>query len=266
MKNNIYGTPKATLIAVPLPLETKTYKPVSHERLIDLTLEGLHTAGLTLTKESYTSTNYGNVANASYEIGNIDDDEMSLCISWRNSYDKSMSLSFIIGALVKVCGNGMMKSQGLGFFKQKHWGAIQTLTPNTISEYLKGAGEMFQQLQMEREHMKEIELTRTTQAELIGRMFIEEQFIKSTQLNVVKHELQHPTHNYGDPNSLWSLYQYTTFAMREDHPSLMIQDHLDAHKFFSTQFSEEVTPLILPVKERSPYVQLSIFEDPSYVD
>ncbi len=268
MKTEIYTTLKRDLISTPVPEQTKTYKPVSHGQLIDLTLEGLQKAGLTLSKETYSSASHGQVANGNYIIGNVDDDEMHLMISWRNSYNKTLPLMFLLGAMVKVCGNGMMKSQELGYFKQKHWGAIQTLTPHAIVEYLKGAGEMFMQLQKEREEMKQIELTKRVQAEIIGRMCIEEQFIQSTQLNIVKRELARPTHDYGDQNSLWSLYQYTTFAMREDHPSLRLQNHIDAHKFFTNEAGTlipKVAPLMFP-KIKSPYVQLSIFEDAQYAE
>ena len=34
-------------------------------------------------------------------------------------------------------------------------------------------------------------------------------------------ELEAPTHDYGAPDSLWELYNYTTFAMKESHPSIL---------------------------------------------
>ena len=80
--------------------------------------------------------------------------------------------------------------------------------------------------------MKTIQLDRRAQAELIGRMIIEEEFIESTQLNIIRRELDNPTHNYGAPDSLWELYQFTTFSMKEMHPSLWMGNHIGAHSFF----------------------------------
>ena len=232
---NVYAVAKSVLINAPVPESTRTYKSFSNQQLIDNTLEGIHQAGFTLDKEFYSSAKEGLVANGRYTIKDVADDEMQLQITWRNSYNKTLPLTFSIGAMILVCSNGMQKSMGMGSFKKKHQGEIQSYTPTAISEYIKGSQEIFKQMQIEREQMKQIALSRTLQADIIGRMFIEAEFIKSTQLNIIKRELDNPTHSYGDPNSLWSLYQYTTFAMREIHPSLYLQDHIDAHNFFTTQ-------------------------------
>jgi hypothetical protein len=228
-------TTKDLLLSTPIALETRTYKPVSHKQLVDLTLEGINKAGFELDKEIYSSAKEGNVAIGRYTIKDVADTEMQLQLTWRNSYDKSLPLVFSLGVSIKVCNNGLHKSLGMGSFKKKHQGEIQSFTPQAISQYIQGASNIFEQIQKERDQMKEISLTRTMQAEIVGKMFIEAEFIKSTQLNIIKRELDNPTYNYGDANSLWSLYQYTTFAMREIHPSLYLQDHLDAHKFFTSQ-------------------------------
>jgi hypothetical protein len=156
---------------------------------------------------------------------------MQLQIGWQNSYDKSLSLKFAIGTRIFICENGCV-SGDYGAFKHKHVGEIQTFTPQAITDYILDAGEAFTRMQSERESMKQIVLDRRAQAELIGRMIIDEQFIESTQLNIIKRELEKPTHNYGAENSLWELYQFTTFSMKEIHPSLWMNNHIDAHSFF----------------------------------
>lgn len=226
-----YNTAKATLIATPLPQQTRTYKPVSHEQLIDLTLESIHQAGFKLSREFYTSAREGNIANGRFTIQNVADTEMQLQIGWQNSYDKTMTLKFAIGTRIFICENGCV-SGDFGAFKKKHVGEIQTFAPATIIEYIKKSGEAFKRIQSERDAMKQIEITPRAQAELIGRMIIEEKFIESTQLNIIRKELKAPTFDYNCPNSLWELYNYTTFAMKEVHPSLWMQNHIDAHKFF----------------------------------
>lgn len=253
-----YNTAKGALLAAPLPQQTKTYKPVSHEQLMDLTLESIHQAGFTLDQELYTSAREGKVANGKFTIKNIADTEMQLQIGWQNSYDKSLSLKFAIGTKIFICANGCV-SGDYGAFKKKHVGEIQTFTPQAITEYIKHAGDAFTKMQLEREIMKNIELDRRTQAELIGRMIIEEKFIESTQLNIIRKELEHPTHNYGAENSLWELYQFTTYSMKEVHPSLWMNNHIDAHKFFTQEanivFPAEEQEFIVPV-----FNQLELFE------
>ena len=247
-----YESAKSILINAEIPQQTRTYKPVSHERLIDLTLESIHQSGFELATESYSSARNGNVANGKFAIKNVADSEMQLQIGWQNSYDKSLSLKFAIGTKIFICSNGCV-SGDYGAFKKKHQGEIQEFTPQAITEYIQRAGDAFQRMQAERDAMKSIDVTRRVQAELIGRMIVEEQFIESTQLNIIRKELESPTHDYGASGSLWELYQFTTFSMKEVHPTLWMDNHIDAHNFFTGAAGIEITPL------RTPARQLELF-------
>jgi hypothetical protein len=247
-----YNTARGTLLAAPVPQQTRTYKPVSHLELMDLTLESIHQAGFTLDQELYTSARDGKVANGKFTIKNVADTEMQLQIGWQNSYDKSLSLKFAIGTKIFICSNGCV-SGDYGAFKKKHVGEIQTFTPQAITDYIMDAGEAFTRMQKERDIMKTIQLDRRAQAELIGRMIIEEQFIESTQLNIIRKELDKPTHDYSAENSLWELYQFTTFSMKEVHPSLWMGNHIDAHAFFLDAAGIVSKPI------HKPAVQLELF-------
>jgi len=249
-----YLTAKDILLTADIPQETKTYKPVTHQQLMDLTLESIHSAGFELESEVYSAARDGNVANGRYVIKNVADSEMQLQIGWQNSYDKSMSLKFAIGTRIIVCSNGMV-SGDYGAFKKAHKGEIQTFTPNAITEYIKQAGDAFTRIQNEREAMKNMEITKRTAAELIGRMIIEESIIESTQLNIIRGELEKPSFDYGAPGSLWELYQHTTFAMKEVHPSLWMRNHINAHSFFVNAAGINVPT---PVVEEIPFTQLEM--------
>jgi hypothetical protein len=227
----MYNTTKQTLLNAPVPQQTRTYKPVSHVQLMDLTMQGIEKAGFTLDREMYSAARDGAIANGRFTIRNVMDKEMQLEVGWQNSYDKSLTLKFAIGTRIMVCQNGCVFGD-YGAFKKKHVGEIQTFAPHAITEYIKGAGEVFRKMQEQRDRMKEIEVSRRTQAELIGRMMLEEQFIQSTQLNIISRELNNPTFDYGAPGSMWELYQFTTQAMRETHPSLWMDNHIKAHNFF----------------------------------
>jgi hypothetical protein len=230
-KTETYSVTKQMLLNAAVPQQTRTYKPVSHQQLMDLTLEGIHNAGFKLDKELYSSARNGNIANGRFTISNVMDSEMQLEVGWQNSYDKSLTLKFAIGTRIFICQNGSV-SGDYGAFKKKHVGDVQVFTPSAISEYIKSAGDAFQRMQKERDAMKQVEITKRTKAELIGRMLIEESFIHSTQMNIIANELQNPTHDYGAPDSMWELYNFTTFAMKEIHPTLWMKNHIKAHEFF----------------------------------
>ena len=243
MTQTTFATSKAMILNAPIPEETRTYKPVSHEQLIDLTLNGIHQAGFVLGQEDYSAAMNGRVATGRFTIQSIADSEMQLEVGWQNSYDKSLTLKFAIGTRIMVCQNGCV-SGDMGAFKRKHVGEIQTFTPSAIAEYIKGAGETFERIQMERECMKNINVTKRTCAELVGRMMIEESFIASTQLNIINEELKKPTFDYGADGSLWELYQHTTYAMKQVHPTYFMSNHIKAHKFFN-EIAEESRPALI---------------------
>lgn len=254
-----YSSTKQQLILAELPKQTSTYKPIPHEQLIDLTLNGISNAGFALDREIYSSASNGNIANGKFTISNVADSEMQLQVGWQNSYNKTLTLKFAIGTRIMICENGCV-SGDYGAFKKKHVGQIQTFTPQAISDYIKAAGDAFAQLQRERETMKQIEITKRTKAELIGRMLLDESFIQSTQMNIISREIKHPTHDYNAPDSLWELYNYTTFSMKEVHPSLWMDSHIQAHNFFVNESGILVSPMneIFEAPEEEMFQQLEL--------
>ena len=261
-----YSTTKYFLTGTELPKETRTYKPVSHGQLIDLTLESIDKAGFMLDSEKYSAARDGNIANGRFTISNIADKEMQLQIGWQNSYDKSLSLKFAIGTQIIVCQNGMV-SGDYGAFKKKHQGDVQEFTPSAIIEYIKAAGDGFRKMQDERELMKHVQIDARVTAELVGRMILEKEFIESTQLNIIKRELKNPTFDYGAPESLWELYQHTTYSMKEVHPTLWMGNHVDAHEFFVTASGEiKGKSVNISFEESTVRRQLTIFDQIAEAD
>ena len=102
----MYNVTKDILLNAEIPQQTRTYKPVTHGELIDLTLNGIEKAGFKLDKELYSTARDGSIANGRFTISNVMDSEMQLEVGWQNSYDKSLSLKFAIGTRIMICQNG----------------------------------------------------------------------------------------------------------------------------------------------------------------
>lgn len=257
---NTYVTTKQQLMAAQVPQETRTYKPITHGELIDLTMNSIVGAGFKLDSESYTSAADHNIATGRFTLSNVKDSEMQIVIAWQNSYNKMISLKFAIGAHVFICSNGCVHGD-MGAFKKKHTGSVQEFAPKTITEYIKSAGDVFQQMQKERDEMKKIELDIRTKAQLVGRMFLEEEFLTTTQLNVIKREIAVPSYDYKAENSLWELYNHTTHSLKELHPTLWMKNHIEAHKFFVKEANIIVnTPTQNKVDYHISPNQLDMFE------
>ena len=222
---------KHQLLNTPIPEQTRTYKPISHKELIDLTLESIHQSGFKVEKEKYSSAKDGNVANGKYVIENVKDSEMQLQIAWQNSYDKSLTLKFALGVNIMICENGCV-SGDFGSFKKKHVGDIQTFTPDAITEYIKRSGEVFEIMQRDKNQLKRIQINDKLSAAVLGRLFFNEDVITSSQMNIIKDQIKNPTYDYNSPGSAWELYNHVTYAMRSTHPSYWIDKHKDLHNFF----------------------------------
>lgn len=267
MEPKTYSTTKQLLLSATLPESTRTYKCIPHQQVIDCTLEAIDKAGLVLSSETYSSAKDGKIATGKYTIKSVADNEMQLQIAWLNSYNKTKRLTYGIGAQVFICQNGMV-SADMGFFKKKHQGGIQEFTPLAIVEYVKQAEEVFKRLQDEREKMKQVQLTKRVIAELLGRAVVEEEFITTTQLNIVKREMEHPTHDYGAPNTMWEVYNFCSYAMKELHPSLWMGSHLKAHSFFTTEAGIIVPSKQILVMNDGQEVapnQVTMYEVPGFV-
>ena len=59
MTDNTYSMAKGLLINAELPQQTRTYKPISHQQLMDLTLESIYQAGFELDNETYSGARDG---------------------------------------------------------------------------------------------------------------------------------------------------------------------------------------------------------------
>jgi hypothetical protein len=258
MTDSTYSMTKGILLNAELPQQTRTYKPISHQQLMDLTLESIYQAGFELDQETYSGAKDGQIGNGRYTIKNIADSEMQLQIGWQNSYDKSLSLKFAIGTRIFICQNGCV-SGDFGTFKKKHKGDVQEFAPSAITEYIKRSGDVFTKMQKDRENMKQIEVSKRTSAELIGRMYLEEEIIQNTQLNIIKREMDNPSFDYGATGSMWELYNHTTLAMKELHPSLWMNSHMKAHSFFVNESGIIVPSSEIDVPAPGELSQLELF-------
>ena len=60
-------------------------------------------------------------------------------------------------------------------------------------------------------------------------MFINDNLITSTQLNIIKKEILY-SENFIDP-TLWSFYNHCTEALKVAHPAEVLQSHIKLHDY-----------------------------------
>tara|TARA_R100001463_G_scaffold19673_5_gene48356 strand:- start:6662 stop:7552 length:891 start_codon:yes stop_codon:yes gene_type:complete len=243
-----YTKPKETtrsyLENVPLPNHGKSYTVVSHKSVIDNTLQLLASSGFTIQKEIYRANMNANVAQGIYHIypSQTNDEqiknetELGMMFAWTNSYDKSTRFQCAIGAYVMVCYNGMVAGDMMNF-KRKHTGSADYDVKVHMADQIKNGEKYYKRILDDKEMLRQTDLSLCSQAELIGRLFVEEDMLDSQQMTCVKAELNKPSYDYSvdSDKSAWAFYNHVTHALKKAHPRDWLQDQQNFHDFMMVE-------------------------------
>lgn len=219
-----------------LPNHGKTYTVIPHGYIIDETRRELQAAGFEVSNEIYKTNLNGEVAQGIYHLNYGSDSDMGLMFAWSNSYNKMMKFKCAVGAQVFICMNGVV-SGDLSNYARKHTGnALQEAT-DTIRHQIANARTFYDQLVKDKELLKDITLTRSEQAAIVGQLLIEQDILTLSQVGIVKREIETPTYTYNaTADSAWTLYNHVTLALKDSHPMSYLKDHQKLHSFFIDQF------------------------------
>lgn len=233
---------KNYLMQAPLPTHGGRYSVIPHTDVIRNVVKTINNNGFEIERELYRSSLDAQVATGIYHIKSNLDDEMSMMFAWVNSYNKTKRFRCAVGSYVTVCMNGMI-SGDLKSYGRKHTGSADVEYSQVIKDQLSQLSKHHKQLVNDKNSMKEITVSKKRQAELLGQLFISENIITSTQLSEVKEQMVKPSYDYGTPeDSLWTLYNHVTHAVKGTHPSLWIDRLKDIHTFFTQEYASYMRP------------------------
>ena len=227
---------------IPLPEKTATYTPVPHGELIQKTAE--LTEKLLPRNYQFSNSQYGIARNGNQMFGyhtyhdtNSADEKQSLSIGFRNSYDKSMSVGFVMGEQLLICSNLMF----LGDVKvlKKHTGEVNEKLMVLLFQMIEGVEGKRAALKSFRKRLWETPMSTNQAYKRLGELYGYD-IIHARQLPVVKQEWKKPTFDYGVEGTAWNLYQACTHAMKTAPPSTVLQRHTKLHKMFSGGSLKEV--------------------------
>lgn len=223
------------LVTIKVPEITNTYVPISYKEMIDSTMELLDKEGLKVNSRRYSTNKTRTQVIAYYGIEG-DNEQFGKQLAWRNSYDRSMSVAFTSGANVWICGNGCVSGDMV--FKKKHVGDVKVELEEAIKEQIGSIQETYDRMLTDFERLQHHPLSFKEMAEVCGRMFIEEQVITPNQLSKLRKELLKPTFDYGyegydfNNNDAYSLYQHSTYILKDAHPYMNARQLYKLHSFF----------------------------------
>jgi hypothetical protein len=242
-----YNKPKETtrnyLENAPLPNHGKSYTVISHKQVIDNTKQLLQDSGFIIQKELYRANMNANVAQGIYHILPIntvdptilEEKELGMMFAWTNSYDKSTRFQCAIGAYVMVCHNGMVAGDMMNF-RRKHTGSADHDIRMQISNQIKNGEKYYKRILNDRDAMRNTELSLQQQAEIAGRLYINEDILDASQMSCVKAELEKPTYDYQcDQENAWTFYNHVTHALKKAHPRDWLSDSQNFHDFMTAK-------------------------------
>jgi hypothetical protein len=229
--------------SVQIPEQTKTYTPVSHGDVIDELRRCLLERNLVSFKERYTTAKNGQEVFGSWMLKGINDPielvqagDQVLNISFVNSYNKHLKLSLVPGIATVICSNGMMDRSAVAIFDRKHTGDIQLEFPIFIQNSIADLETLYNKVVGQFTKLKEVQLNKKLMSELAGRLFIEHDIITSEQMGILKREIEKPSFIQFTPENAYSMYQHVTYALRNSHPSEIIEKYINTHEFFEQEF------------------------------
>jgi hypothetical protein len=253
-----------------LPERTDSYTPIHHSTFISELNDELSNNGFRVgNNRVYTNEDgrkligFVDVHNANTPIN--EERDVNMMIGYRNSYDKSMTIGLASGASVIICGNGVIMGDSLVFVR-KHTGRVDQLLRDKIKEVVQGLESSFGRTNIEINIMKDFSLTRVQKAELLGRMYFDEELLTPTQLTVVKNELNESEHFRG--NTLWDLYNNVTEALKSSPPMRHISDHVHLHTFMAqvAGIVPRPVPIVVAMPALEPEVTVAEEMDENIVE
>lgn len=235
MRETIIGTALERAMRAPIPAMTSTYSPIAHSEFLSELRHKLGENNYEIKGQRLFVNGSGTKLVGFYDVQESgvvapDDFGFRMSIGFKNSYDKSMTATLVVGATVIICSNGMI-SGDLITFRRKHTGSVLEELREKMQQGVLSMNASFARLVTDADIMRNYELTMRQKSEILGVMYFEKEIVTPTQLSIVKKELIGSESFRG--NTLWDLYNNVTVALKKSHPLRYVEDHIRLHDFMS---------------------------------
>lgn len=224
---------------IPVPVSAiymKGYQAVPHIEVVNNIKEKLDIKGIGVQKEVYKVNKLGNQLYGSILTDMRLDDDLGGGIHFINSYDKSKKLQILSGSVVFICSNGMVRMKEISKQSRKHVGSVNEELITMVDNSINSLEEEYKYFIEAKNNLRNIIISPKTKAELIGRLFIEQDLLTTVQASMLKTNFNKKEGNFLD-NTGWDFYNNVTEVLKLSHPSDYLQNHTDFHNFVINEFN-----------------------------
>lgn len=231
------GAESATMneiIAIPLPLKTRTYQPVPHEQLATMLLQMVASI---FPDFSYEKSHFGLAGDGNKMFGvhtfRSVDTQIGLSIGFRNSYDRSMSVGIAVGASVFVCDN-LAISGDITVLRKHTSNVIRDMESLALSAIYRSQ-QTYAEILDDAGAMQDISISDDQAYRMLGLVY-GRGIMTPRQIPVAHREWESPTHADFAPRTVWSLYNSITESLKSAPPQSIMEKHLLLHRLFTEQY------------------------------
>lgn len=234
----IRSVSRGEVVSIPIPEVTETYSPISNALIINEVVKACDIFNYSLIKEEYEVAAAGQQVKMKFylspEVGN---NGFEICIL--NSYNKTIAVRLASGIYSYICWNLNYIGEITDY--RRHTGSAPEDVQKFIVSSFDYQEKKFENAQIMQNNFLLVPLTKREQAELAGRLIIDEEIISLSQLSLIHNQIKKPEYKYDfDINTMWGLYNHTTHAVKTDHPLTYLQTQQSVQSFFIDAY-EEIT-------------------------
>jgi hypothetical protein len=221
---------------IPLPTQTETYMPVSHESVINYVSTELAEQ---LPQFKLQKNVYGVSNNGQYLFGMVTfsngDDYMGPSIAYRNSYNKDISLGFAFGSQVFVCANGMFTGDIV--VARKHTLNVWDSVRETVEASLTRVNASYEVMQNDVAEMRKIQLNDIEAYQALGELRGND-ILASRVFEKSLKEWHTPSYNEHKDGSALQLYNACTEGLKlETYPARAMTQRIALHDKFTSMLN-----------------------------
>ena len=218
------------LAALPVPEETRTFKPISHSDLIEKIIETLWYRRMNIVRDEYAVSQDGMKLFGLLEM-DLEYKGVRFAIGIRNSNDKSMRVAMVAGYKVTVCDNMMLQGdfQPLLAKHSKNF-ALEDGLSIACDRIQRNIGKLQGEINHKQEQLIEAQYAKS----LIYTAFTDGRFPISLFRAVHREFFIAPSYEEFNSSTMWSLENAFTTAFKKLNPVSQFEMTAKLGKFLST--------------------------------
>ena len=205
---------RSDLMQIPMPIQTRSYKPVSHVHIAELIADEAYNRNYSIASEEYGLSKDGQKMFGLFKFHHNNHPEHTRCLGFRNSYDKTLAVGLTVGLSVLVCDN--LCFGGETTINRKHTSGIEI--EELIPEAFNSLSGQFQRLEENVEKLK-YDYMPISSAKLKIVKAAEEKAIPSCDILSVLQEYKSPKYEDFSNKNSWSLYNAFTEIAKKYSPA-----------------------------------------------